>query len=87
MHWGCYYATALDIEVCSVGLHLSLEDFLRACLKRTVLRCRSGDARVSVRQCDVTETVTLSDRDRGVTVLQYKRVFSGNKHQLLSNLC
>ena len=25
-------------------------------------------ARVSVRQCDVTGSVTLSDRDRGVTV-------------------
>ena len=37
--------------------------------------------------CDVTETVTLSDRDHGVTVSRYKRVFSGNKHQLLSNLC
>jgi len=73
--------------VCSVGLHLSLEDFLRVCLKRTVRRCRSDAARVSVRQCDMTKTVTLSDRDRGVTVPRYKRVFSGNKHQLLSNLC
>ena len=29
--------------------------------------------------CDVTESVTLSDRDRGVTVPQYKRGFAGNK--------
>ena len=65
--------------MCSVGLHLSREDFLRACLKRTVLLCCSGDARVSVRQCDVTETVTLSDRDCVVTVPRYKRVFAGNK--------
>jgi hypothetical protein len=65
-----------------VGLQLSLEDFLRACLKCTVQLCRFDDARVSVRQCDVTETVTLSDRDRGVTVPRYKRGFSGNKDQL-----
>ena len=30
--------------------------------------CRFRVARVSVRQCDVTGSVTLSDRDRGVTV-------------------
>jgi hypothetical protein len=48
-------------------------------LKLTVRLCRFGVARVSVRQCDVTESVTLSDRDRGVTVPQYKRGFAGNK--------
>ena len=58
-----------------MGLHLSL----RAFLKLTVRLCRFGVARVSVRQCDVTESVTLSDRDRGVTVPQYKRGFAGNK--------
>jgi len=56
-------------------------------LKRTVRRCRFGDARVSVRQCDVTEAVTLSDRDRGVTVPRYQIGFTANKDQLLSNPC
>jgi len=32
----------------------------------------------------VTESVTLSDRDRGVTVPRYKRVFSGNTSQFCS---
>ncbi len=40
----------------------------RACLKCTVWGCRFRVARVSVRQCDVTGSVTLSERDRGVTV-------------------
>ena len=74
----------VGVSSCGVYLQLSLEDFLRACLKRTVRRCRFGVARVSVRQCDVTESDTLSDRDRGVTVPRYKRVFSGNKSQFCS---
>ncbi len=45
------------VKACSVGLQIPLEDFLRACLKRTAWRCRFGVARVSVRQCDVTESV------------------------------
>ena len=69
-----------------MGLQLSLEDFLRACLKRTVRRCSFGVARVSVRQCDVTEAVKLSDRDRRVTMPRYKRGFAGNKDQLLEVL-
>jgi hypothetical protein len=69
----------VGVSSCGVYLQLSLEDFLRACLKRTVRRCRFGDGRVSVRQCDVTEAVTLSDRYRVVTVPRYKRGFAGNK--------
>jgi hypothetical protein len=40
-----------------VGFQIPLEDFLGACLKRTAWRCLFGVARVSVRQCDVTESV------------------------------
>ena len=53
------------MKVCSVGFQIPFEDLLGACLKRTAWRCRFGVARVSVRQCDVTESVTLRDRDRG----------------------
>ena len=73
--------------MCSVGLQVPLEDFLRTSLKRTVRQCRFGTARVSVRQCDVTEAVTLSDRDPGVTVPRYKRGLCGNKDKLLSSSC
>ncbi len=73
--------------MCSVRLRLSLEDFHSECFKRTVRRCRFGDTRVSVKQCDVTEAITLSDRDRVVSVPQYKRVFAGNKDELLSSPC
>jgi hypothetical protein len=45
------------VKACSVGLQFSLEDFLRVCLKRTAWSCRFGVARVSVSQCDVTESV------------------------------
>ena len=37
--------------------------------------------------CDVTESVTLSDRDRVVTVPRYKRVFSGNKWSFVEFPC
>ena len=56
------------VKACSVGLQIPLEDFLRVCLRRTAWRCRFGVARVSVRQCNVTASVTLSGRYRGVTV-------------------
>ncbi len=45
------------VKVCSVGCQIPLEDFLGACLKRTGFRCGFYDAGVSVRQCDVTESV------------------------------
>ena len=47
----------MTVKVCSMGFQIPLEDFLGARLKRTAWRCGFGDARVSVRQCDVTESV------------------------------
>ena len=66
---GCVHDVYVFVGACELGR------------SRVSQRCRFGAARVSLRYCHVTETVTLSDRDRGVTVLSCtdkKRLFVDN---------